>query len=213
LSGGRLRIVGHDGRRVWQTHGTGAGAHLTVGRRGQVMIKAAGRLIWRTGTAGSGHHDVLALHNDGVLALKAGSSLVWSSRIGNGCQQVSAKAFRVDLSRQFARMCAHHQQVRTTAVTTGAAALGYGTPTGTWHVQARVRDTTLYPAAGGAYPVKYWVPYDGVYGIHDSSWQHFPYGSERYRTHGSHGCVHMPLAAIRFLDHWADIGTPLLIRR
>lgn len=75
------------------------------------------------------------------------------------------------------------------------------------------RDTTLYPAAGGAYPVHYWMPYSGPYGLHDSPWQTFPYGSSKYRAHGSHGCVHVPAAAMRFLFHWAPVGTTVLVRR
>jgi hypothetical protein len=211
LHDGRLRIVRRAGGQVWQSHGIGAGAHLTIGGRGQLMIKNRRRLIWQAGTAGSGRHDVLNLRNDGTLTLRSGAALVWSSRIGNACRHVSGKAFRVDISQQFARMCAHYQQVRTSPVTTGAVALGDGTPTGTWHVQARVRNTTLYPAAGGAYPVKYWMPYDGAYGIHDSSWQHFPYGSAKYRTHGSHGCVHVPGATMAWLFRWAPVGTTVTI--
>jgi hypothetical protein len=211
LPSGHLRIVRGDGTQVWQTRGSGAGAHLSVSHRGQVMIKNAHRVVWRSGTAGSGRHDVLALHNDGTLALTSGTARVWTSRVGNGCRRVAGKAFRVDLGRQFARMCADHQQVRTTHVTTGAAAIGYGTPTGTWHVQARVRDTTLYPAAGGSYPVKYWMPYDGVYGIHDSSWQHFRYGSPKYRTQGSHGCIHVPGRTMAWLFGWAPVGTTVTI--
>ena len=41
---------------------------------------------------------------------------------------------------------------------------------------------------------------------------HLPYGGAQYRTDGSHGCVHMPLAQIAFLYRWAPIGTPVTIR-
>lgn len=208
---GHLRVARRDGRQVWQSHGIGAGAHLTVGRRGQVMVKNARRVIWQAGTAGSGHHDVLTLGNEGALTLRSGRAVVWSSRTGNGCRRAAGKAVLVDIGTQFARMCDRHQQIRTTPVTTGASALGDGTPTGTWHVQARVRDTTLYPAAGGAYPVKYWMPYDGAYGLHDSPWQHFPYGSAKYRTHGSHGCVHVPGPTMAWLFRWAQVGTRVTI--
>ena len=45
--------------------------------------------------------------------------------------------------------------------------------------------------------MKYWIPFDApLFGFHDSSWQKMPYGSQKYRTKGSHGCIHMPLAAI-----------------
>jgi hypothetical protein len=208
---GHLLITRRGGRAVWQSHGTGAGAHLTVSRRGQVLIRNEHRVIWRTATAGSGRHNVLTLSNDGALTLRSGRATVWSSRIGNDCRQVSGKAVRVDISQQFARMCADHQQVRTTPVTTGAVSLGDGTPTGTWHVQARIRNTTLYPAAGGAYPVKYWMPYNGAYGMHDSSWQHFRYGSAKYRTEGSHGCVHVPGKTMAWLFNWAAVGTTVTI--
>jgi hypothetical protein len=208
---GHLRIARGNGAQLWQSHGTGAGAHLTVSRHGQVLIRNGHRVIWRTATAGSGRHNVLTLGNGGTLTVRSGQATVWSSRIGNGCRQVSGKAVRVDISQQFARMCADHQQVRTTPVTTGAVSLGDGTPTGTWHVQARIRNTTLYPAAGGAYPVKYWMPYNGAYGLHDSSWQHFPYGSAKYRTGGSHGCVHVPGKTMAWLFGWAAVGTTVTI--
>ena len=60
---------------------------------------------------------------------------------------------------------------------------------------------------GATYDVKYWIPFDApLFGFHDSSWQDFPYGSAKYKTDGSHGCIHMPLKAIAFLYDWADIG-------
>ena len=38
---------------------------------------------------------------------------------------------------------------------------------------------------GEQYTVKYWIPFDApLFGFHDSSWQKFPYGSPKYRTHG-----------------------------
>ena len=56
------------------------------------------------------------------------------------------------------------------------------------------------------------MPYDYDYGFHDSSWQHFAYGSERYRTEGSHGCVHVPPRAMPFVYAWAQTGTLVTIR-
>ena len=208
---GRLMVRTATGHRVWSSPATGANAYLYLGARGQLAVRVAGELRWSTRTAGSGTANVLTLRNSGVLALTAGSALVWSSRVGNGCPPGSSKTFAVDLSRQLASMCSGGQQLRVTPVTTGATALGDGTPTGTWHVQARVRNTTLYPAAGGAYPVHYWMPYDGPYGVHDSPWQTFPYGSSRYRTAGSHGCVHVPGAMMAWLFGWAPVGTRVVI--
>jgi lipoprotein-anchoring transpeptidase ErfK/SrfK len=86
------------------------------------------------------------------------------------------------------------------------------TPTGTFRIQGRNRDSVLTLNTGRTYQVKYWIPFQApLFGFHDSSWQRFPYGSPKYLTDGSHGCVHMPLAAIRFLYNWAAIGTTVHI--
>ncbi len=72
-------------------------------------------------------------------------------------------------------------------------------------------DRWLTPLDGGSYHVAYWVPYDGPYGFHDSSWQKFAYGSPKYRTDGSHGCVHLPMSAMKWFYKWADVGTAVTI--
>lgn len=109
-------------------------------------------------------------------------------------------------------MCAGHRMVYSTAITSGMAGPWTSTPTGDYVVQGRVRDTALTLNTGATYAVKYWIPFDGpLFGFHDSSWQHFPYGSARYRTAGSHGCVHMPLKAIAFFYRWVARPTAVHI--
>lgn len=119
----------------------------------------------------------------------------------------------VSIAQQHAWMCAGARQIADSAATTGATALGEATPTGTWHIEAKQTNTTLTVLTGEPYPVAYWLPYDGnLYGFHDSSWQTFPYGSPRYRTDGSPGCVHLPLAVMRWLFGWAKVGATVTIR-
>jgi lipoprotein-anchoring transpeptidase ErfK/SrfK len=119
----------------------------------------------------------------------------------------------VSVRQQHAWMCAAARQVKDSAVTTGASASGNGTPIGTWHIEAKHTNTTLTVLTGEAFHVAYWLPYDGnVYGLHDSSWQTFPYGSQQYRTSGSHGCVHLPLAAMRWLYGWVRVGATVTIQ-
>jgi hypothetical protein len=119
----------------------------------------------------------------------------------------------VSLRRQHLWMCAGHRDVRDTAVTTGRLGQYTETPTGTYQIQGLNRDSTLTLNTGATYPVKYWIPFDApLFGFHDSPWQRFPYGSPLYKTRGSHGCVHVPLRAIRFLYGWADIGTTVRIK-
>jgi hypothetical protein len=119
----------------------------------------------------------------------------------------------VALQRQHMWLCHRHRVALSTAITSGMVGPYTHTPTGRYRVQGLNRNSTLTLNTGATYQVKFWIPFNApLFGFHDSPWQHFPYGSPRYRTHGSHGCIHMPLAAIRFFYNWADIGTPVLIK-
>ena len=211
-SAGRLVVRNpHSGRQLWATPSAGRHASLVFTKQGQLVLRtSAGAAVWRSRTRGS-HAQWLWMRDDGALVLSSGALTVWTNRVGSVCPHARGKSVSVDISDQRARLCKSGQQIRTTPVTTGASALGYGTPTGTWQVYARVRDTTLYPAAGGAYFVHFWMPYSGPYGFHDSPWQHFPYGSPRYKTDGSHGCVHVPGRMMAWLFGWAPVGTRVTV--
>lgn len=208
------RLVLRDGRRVvWHTHRTGAHPRLVLRHGGNLVVFARHRVLWTSNTAGSGARR-LVLGNDGLLAVHSRGGTVWTTRSGNACLHGPAgKRVMVDISRQVAKLCNGRQQVLTTLVTTGMSAYGYGTPTGTWHLNGKYRDTTLYPSSGGAYHVNFWMPYDGnVYGMHDANWQRIPFGSPKYKRHGSHGCVHFPRRAIAWMFRWAPIGMQVTIR-
>ncbi len=110
-------------------------------------------------------------------------------------------------------MCAHHHLAYDSAITSGIVGEYTSTPTGDYAVQALDRNTLLTLNTGEQFTVKYWIPFDApLFGFHDSSWQTFAYGSRKYRHHGSHGCVHMPLRAIAFLYHWVNVGARVHIR-
>lgn len=116
----------------------------------------------------------------------------------------------VSIKVQRVWMCAAKTQVYSTLVTTGAVNVGNGTPLGTWQVQSR--ETNRYLVGPGYRDfVRYWMPFNGDYGFHDASWQTMPYGAAGYRDNGSHGCVHLPLTAMRWLYNWAPVGTPVTI--
>jgi len=206
LHRGRLIVSRGAGHWTFATPKAGRGAVVRLTRTGQLRLTAGHRPRWSAGTRGAGSRVALRVSDRGVLALTGHGGAVWTSVWRDACPRRRGALVLVDISRQLARACDGGQQLRVTPVTTGASAIGDGTPTGTWTVQAKIRDTTLYPASGGAYPVKYWVPYDGAYGMHDASWQKFRYGSARYKRHGSHGCVHVPLPMMAWLFHWVRVG-------
>src|SRR6476469_3465092 len=199
---GRSLTITHRGKVIWSRY-AGRDARLVLGRHGNLALTSSGRTRWSTRTHAA---TSLVLGDHGVLALLSPGGTVWTSRMGNRCNpHIAEKNVQIDLSAQAALLCNDETQLLTTPITSGAVDLGDGTPIGTWRVQSKQRDRYLYPAAGGAYYVHYWLPYDDAYGMHDSPWQRFPYGSQRYRREGSHGCVHFPGAAIRWMYGWLHV--------
>jgi hypothetical protein len=211
--GGRL-VVFRDGRLLWASPSAGPGARLLLTRGGDLVLTRAGVVRWQSASHFPGQTR-LALTDSGALQVISATGTVWTSAERNRCAGSAAGGHRVsvDLSEQHAWFCNGRQQILSVPITSGATAVGAGTPPGSWRIQAKQRNRYLRPLGGGVFFVHYWMPYNGPYGLHDSPWQRFPYGGARYRTNGSHGCIHVPHAAIAFLYGWAHIGTPITIRR
>ncbi len=128
------------------------------------------------------------------------------------CATHRARAVLVSIRNQYARMCERHHTVYRTHVTTGMSGPYTQTPTGRFRIQGRSRDAVLTLNTGAQYHVRYWIPFQApLFGFHDASWQQFPFGSARYKTAGSHGCIHMPVRAMRFLYKWGETGTRVII--
>jgi lipoprotein-anchoring transpeptidase ErfK/SrfK len=136
------------------------------------------------------------------------------ARPANPCaKNDGAQLVRVSIHQQHLWMCTRHHVAYSTPITSGMVGQYTSTPTGNYTVQGLDRDTQLTLLDGQTFAVKYWIPFSGpLFGFHDASWQNFAYGSQKYRKHGSHGCVHMPLKAIAFLYHWAKVGATVRIR-
>lgn len=111
----------------------------------------------------------------------------------------------VSIGKQRAWMCERGRQVKTTAVTTGKVADDSATPTGSWQISGKETDRYLNGPDYSDF-VHYWLPFYGDFGFHDATWQTMPFGSPRYRTQGSHGCVHLPSRAMAWLYSWVQIG-------
>ena len=128
------------------------------------------------------------------------------------------KHIYVSIGMQHLWACTGDALLIDSAITTGASAITnarYTTPLGTSHITGKSRNTVLAGKdINGPWndPVKYWMPFDGGIGFHDSSWQTFPYGSPLYTTQGSHGCVHVPVAVIATIFDWAPVSTLVTVR-
>jgi len=110
--------------------------------------------------------------------------------------------------------------VLRTPVTTGRPALP--TPVGSYRIEAAYSPYTFVSPWPQGSP--YWYPptpvtwampfYNGDF-IHDDPGEPasaFGRGSE-YGPYASHGCVHVPHAAMAFLFHWLPIGATLIVAR
>jgi len=109
--------------------------------------------------------------------------------------------------------------VRNTLVTTGRATLP--TDVGAMHVLAKNSPWTMHSPWPTSSPFWYpdtqieeaiWFTVSGE-ALHDSPWEpNSAYGPGGQLTpSASHGCVHVPLSAERFLYDWAPVGTPVLV--
>ena len=117
----------------------------------------------------------------------------------------------VSIAQQHAWMCAGHHMAFDTPVTTGDVHTGDGTPTGTWHIESKETDRYL-EGPGYSDFVHYWMPFFGDFGLHDATWQTMPFGDPKYRSQGSHGCVHLPSPAMSSLYDWAQVGTTVTVK-
>ena len=135
------------------------------------------------------------------------------------------KVIVVNLSQGRLSAYDNGNQVYTSLIISGRP--GLETPTGIYHVFAKLSPTTFYSPWPQGSP-DYYAPThinfalefkEGGYFLHDS-WWHTVYGPGMSGWHydptygwqyGSHGCVSMPFSAAQWLYYWAPIGTTVQI--
>jgi lipoprotein-anchoring transpeptidase ErfK/SrfK len=164
-----------------------------------------------TASPDAGHHVRQEGYTSGDTGFRAGSTpapvvIHLKSDAPTSCSQNGyRKLILVSLTQQHLWACQGHRQVDETPVTTGRTDNGDQTPVGSWRVQAKQRNRYLVGPGYKDY-VKYWMPFNGDFGLHDAPWQTMAFGSPDYHTRGSHGCVHVPAKTMAWLYHWATVG-------
>lgn len=130
----------------------------------------------------------------------------------------SAKAVVVRLGAQTLTAYLNGKPVLRTPVTTGRPALP--TPVGSYRIEAAYSPFTFYSPWPPGSP--YWYPptpvtwampfYDGDFLHNDPGEPAGAYGKgSEYGPYASHGCVHVPHAAMAFLFHWLPIGAKVIV--
>ncbi len=91
----------------------------------------------------------------------------------------------------------------------GNVSKNYDTPTGVYGLTYKERNATL-KGENYASDVSYWMPYCNNVGMHDASWRS-SFGSNIYKTSGSHGCVNLPAYAAQKIFENIEQGDPVLV--
>ena len=114
---------------------------------------------------------------------------------------------KVYISKQKLEYYQNNKKVLQTPITSGR---NNATKLGNFKIRNKVRNTFLKGKDYISY-VQYWMAYDGnSFGIHDASWRS-NFGSQSYKTNGSHGCINVPTKAVAKLYSMVEIGTPVYI--
>lgn len=114
----------------------------------------------------------------------------------------------VNLTAQHVYLVMNGSVVFDTACVTGKPSNGHATPAGAYGITYCEKNAILR-GPGYATEVAYWMPFNGDIGLHDATWQS-SFGGSRYLTHGSHGCVNLPLSAAQTIYGYVSAGFPVL---
>lgn len=132
-----------------------------------------------------------------------------TSTVPKNAKNIGKKYVEISLSKQHMIVWDNGKKVVSTPVVTGNPNRGMATPPGIFTIKNKMRNVVLR-GPGYASPVKYWIPFNGSIGIHDSSWQS-AYGGKRYLYAGSHGCINTPLKDVSALYNNVKVGTPVIV--
>ena len=187
-----------------------------------IYASVSGQVVW----GGISTWYRISSLNSSPLYIYGGLITISSSNGGGSPPPTSGpKVIVVSLSHQWLYAYQNGKQVFNAPIMSGRPALA--TPTGTYHVFAKLSPTTFY--SPWPYGSPYWyapthINYAlewraGGYFLHDS-WWHSVYGPGTNGWHydpefgwqwGTHGCVAMPIGTAAWLYNWAPIGTTVQI--
>ena len=122
----------------------------------------------------------------------------------------SGSAILVSVAEQHLWYYKNGKLLLSTPVITGTPK-SYPTPKGTRYVRGKDTNTRLIGPTWNVH-VNYWMGIDssGYYGIHDAKWKKY-FGGDVYKKDGSHGCINLPLEAMKFIFTNTALWTKVVI--
>lgn len=188
--------------------------------RARPFTTASGNVVTVEGGGYGWQMDQEAEFNTLLANIQNGETVtreaVYLSRgASHGDSDVGNTYAEVDLTNQRMYFIQNGQVVLQSDCVTGNPNRGNATPQGWYSLAWKQRNRTLRGTRrpDGTYeyetPVKYWMPFNGGIGFHDAPWQ-ASFGGQRYRTHGSHGCVNLPTSVAGQLYELLMDGMPVV---
>ena len=115
----------------------------------------------------------------------------------------------INLTSQHLFVYKDGQKVLDTDFVSGNISTNHGTHTGTYGITYKERYSVL---VGETYEstVSYWMPFDEDIGMHDAIWKS-QFGSNFYKTDGSHGCINLPYLTAKKIYGYVEKGTPVIV--
>jgi lipoprotein-anchoring transpeptidase ErfK/SrfK len=149
---------------------------------------------------------VSAAPKSGAVAVKD-SGLV-ASPVTQALQKLKRSDRRwieVNLTTQRLTAWEGNQPIHAVIVSTGKKTTP--TPTGVFAVQSKFESKRMQGDDYDVPGVPFTMFYDGNYAIHGAYWHN------RFGTPVSHGCVNVAVDHAEWLFKWAEVGTPVVVRR
>lgn len=115
----------------------------------------------------------------------------------------------INLTAQHLFLYKNGELVIDTDFVSGDVAKGHSSPTGAFGITYTTKDAILR-GTDYATPVTYWMPFAGDVGMHDATWRR-SFGSNIYKTNGSHGCINLPFSAAKTIYENVEKGYPVLV--
>ncbi len=168
-----------------------------------------------------------------AVTAKADATKKAAAELASHCAGATDQEIIVSISAQHLWACDGSTVAYNNPVITGMELYPADlTPTGTYKITGKLTDQTLAGSDSTGHWndfVNYWMPFlynqYGSYGFHDLTQAangangradsdfgnidiNAPYTAAK---HASHGCVEMPLAAMKWLYDWASVGTTVNI--
>lgn len=179
---------------------------------GNVVTVEGGSYGWKIDQEKEAKQLIKEIKKGKVVTREPNYSSKAASHDGAG---VGDRYAEVDLTKQKMYFIKDGKVVLESDVVTGNPNRGNATPQGVYTLTYKTQNAVLrgdkLPDGSYSYesPVKYWMPFNGGIGFHDATWQS-AFGGDRYKSHGSHGCINMPKEKAGKLYDLIDAGTPVV---